>query len=217
MSLIHPYANRGFTSSPNSDPSRAPAPRKNRHLPAPPVSRPCTHPHAPHTSRQSSSYLAQFLPTNPPSPRIPADPLELTAHTCYPRPREGPTPRPGNAATNRDQAPGIRWDVENRPPASDPAPLSYSATRCHFCVTEKRAGQYRFAAVPPTPSATIRTECRRNEQISRSLDSQTSYNTPFEVLGALGKPTQDVARISHLRRARSMVSFDNQPRRRQSY
>ena len=71
---------------------RSPVPRKKRHSPAPPVPTPApSNPsHAPPIPT-----TAPFLPTNPPQSRNFANPLETPAHPCYPRPREGPTPRPG--------------------------------------------------------------------------------------------------------------------------
>ena len=126
---------------PLTRPSGFPAPRKSVTLPRHPFpAQPHPTPRTPHLFPAT----VPFLPTNPLQSLKFANPIETHAHPCYPRPREGPTPRPGNAATNRDQAPGIRWNVENWPPAADPAPLSYSATRCHFCVTEKRTGHYRI-------------------------------------------------------------------------
>ena len=43
---------------------------------------------------------APFLPTNPPQSLSFATPIEGYAHSCYPRPREEPTLRPGNPTPN---------------------------------------------------------------------------------------------------------------------
>ena len=75
-------------------------------------------PHPPPRAPHLIPTTAQFLPTNPPQPRILAHPLEAYAHSCYPRPREGPTPRPGNPDPKRGEAPGIRRSVENWSPAT---------------------------------------------------------------------------------------------------
>ena len=109
---------------------RSPVPRKKRHSPAPPVPGPA--PSNP-THAPPIPVSAQFLPTKPPQSRNFATALEPYAHPCYPRPREGPTPRPGNPVPTRGKAPGIRRGVENWPPATDhrPAPcptLSHGAT-----------------------------------------------------------------------------------------
>ena len=126
-------------------PSR-PVPPKTRHSPAPPVPGPA--PSNP-THVLPIPASAPFLPTNPPHSRIFDNPLETHAHPCYPRPREGPTPRPGNPAPKRGAAPGIRRGVENWTPATGHSPptrpLSYAVTRCHSCVPKTRAGRYRFA------------------------------------------------------------------------
>ena len=108
-------------------PQSNPVPRKKRHFPAPPVPG-----HAPSnpTHVLPIPTPAQFLPTNPPQSRNLANLLDVYAHPCYPRSREGPTPRPGNPTPKRGLVPGIRGDVENWPPATDhrPVPLSSSAT-----------------------------------------------------------------------------------------
>ena len=72
-----------------------------------------------------------------------ANPLETPAHPCYPRPREGPTPRPGNPYPHTGKAPGIVGTSKtgHRPPTR---PLSYSVTRRHFCVTTTGARHYRL-------------------------------------------------------------------------
>ncbi len=77
---------------PHTRPIRSPIPRKKRHFPAPPVPGP-----APSNPTHALPILttAPFLPTNPPQFRNFANPLETPAHPCYPRPSEGPTPRPG--------------------------------------------------------------------------------------------------------------------------
>ena len=78
---------------PHTRPIRSPIPRKKRHFPAPPVPGP-----APSNPTHALPILttAPFLPTNPPQFRNFANPLETPVHPCYPRPSEGPTPRPGN-------------------------------------------------------------------------------------------------------------------------
>ena len=85
-----------------------------------------THP-TPHTTHVVPT-SAPFLPTNPPQSRNFANPLETPAHPCYPRPREGPTPRPGNPYPHTGKAPGI---VGTSKTGHRPAPcptLSHGAT-----------------------------------------------------------------------------------------
>ena len=117
---------------------------------------------------------APFLPTNPPQSRNLATPLERYAQTCYPRPREGPTPRLGNPTSKQGRPRCIRRGVPcGRPVAvktrlSDPAPspcppLPRGAT----FVSRQPAPALQIRAGPATPSARRRTECRRNEQTSR--------------------------------------------------
>ena len=75
-------------------------------------------PHPPPRAPHLIPTPALFLPTDPPQSRILANPLETYAHPCYPRLREGPTPRPGNPDPKRGEAPGIRRSVENWSPAT---------------------------------------------------------------------------------------------------
>ena len=116
---------------------------------------------------------APFLPINPLQSRNFASPLEAYAHTCYPRPREGPTQRPGNPTHKRgvmSQAScrGLpswvpcgsevhgRVDPGSAPPVllchTVPLSLSQNAT----------LRQYRFAQVRRHASAMRGTECRGN-------------------------------------------------------
>ena len=146
MSPERPGAHPGRTNLAHTQPIRAPAPEKTVTLPRHPF------PALPHPTPRTSHLFptaAPFLPTNPPQSRNFASPLETRAHPCYSRPREGPTPRPGNPAPQRGEAPGIRRGVQNWTPATGHSPptrpLSYAVTRCHSCVPKTRAGRYRFA------------------------------------------------------------------------
>ena len=139
MSPGRPNAHPGRTPAPTPDPFAPPYPKK-RHSPAPPVPTPAPSnlSHAPPIPT-----TAPFLPTNPPQSRNFANPLETPAHPCYPRPREGPIPRPGNPYPHTGKAPGIVGTSKtgHRPPTR---PLSYSVTRRHFCVTTTGARHYRL-------------------------------------------------------------------------
>ena len=146
MSPVLPNAHPGRTTSLTPNPFAPPYPEKTVTLPRHPF------PALPHPTPRTSHLFptaAPFLPTNPPQSRNFDSPLEWCAHPCYPRPREGPTPRPGNPAPKRGEAPGIRRGVENWTPATGHSPptrpLSSSVTRCHSCVPKTRAGSYRFA------------------------------------------------------------------------
>ena len=147
MSPGRPNAHPGHTPAPTPDPFAPPHPEKSvtraRH-PSP------AQPHP--TPRTSHLFprLRHFFPPIRPQSRNFATPLEIYAHTCYPRPREGPTPRPGNPTPKRGKAPGIRRCVENWPPATD-VPLSSSVTRCHSSVPKYPLWQYRFAQVRRQP------------------------------------------------------------------
>ena len=89
-------------------PTRSPVPEKNVTFPCHPFpALPHPTPHTTHVVPTS----APFLPTNPPRSRNFATPLETYAHTCYPRPREEPTPRPGNPTSKRVRPRGIRRGV----------------------------------------------------------------------------------------------------------
>ena len=109
----NPGARRGPANAPTHTPAAPPRPhpahsrprtQKNRHPPAPSVPRPFPHPtpRTPHLLPTS----APFLPNNPPQSRNFANHLERHAHTCYPRPREEPTLRPGNPTPKR-VSPGV--------------------------------------------------------------------------------------------------------------
>ena len=135
-----------------------------------------THP-TPHTTHVVPT-SAPFLPTNPPQSRNFATPLEVYAHACYPRPREEPTPRPGNHTPKRGKPQGIRRGVPcGRPMAvktrlSDPAPSTCPPLpRGATFVSRQPAPALQIRAGPATPSARRRTECRRNEQTSPSREA----------------------------------------------
>ena len=152
-----------------------PRTRKKRHSPAPPV---------PARAPSNTTHVlpiptsAPFLPTNPPQSRNFATALERSAHACYPRPREEPTPRPGNHTPKRGKAPGIRRGVPcgrtvavktrlSSPAPSPCPPLPRGAT----FVSRQPAPALQIRAGPATTSATRRTECRRNEQTSLSREA----------------------------------------------
>ena len=154
----------------HTQPIRASYPEKNVTLPPHPF------PALPHpTPRTPRLFPATvpILPTNPPQSLKFANPIETHAHTCYPRSREEPTPRPGIPTPKRGKAPGIRRGVPCGCPVavktrlSDPAPspcppLPRGAT----FVSRQPAPALQIRAGPATPSATRRTECRRNGQPS---------------------------------------------------
>ena len=133
---------------------------------------------------------APFLPTNPPQSRNFATALEIYAHPCYLSPTVGAGFKParatdpaarGNPTPKRGKAPGIRRGVpRGRPVAvktrlSNPAPsLLSSVLLCHAAplfVSQKPAPALQIRAGPATPSATRRTEWRRNEQTSPSREA----------------------------------------------
>ncbi len=159
MSPGRPNAHPGRTPAPTPDPFAPPYPKK-RHSPAPPVPTPAPSnlSHAPPIPT-----TAPFLPTNPPQSRNFANPLETPAHPCYPRPREGPTPRPGNPYPHTGKAPGIVGTSKtgHRPPATDPPPVLLCHAAPLLCHNNWRPA-LQIGAGPATPSATSRTECRRN-------------------------------------------------------
>ena len=146
-----PNAHPGRTTSPTPNPFAPPYPEKSVTFPRHPF------PALPHPTPRTPHLFptpAQFLPTNPPQFRNFANPLETPAHPCYPRPSEGPTPRPGETLPpTRGKAPSIRKGVPcGRPVAvqirlSEPCsvPLSSSATRRHSCVPANRRRHYRLA------------------------------------------------------------------------
>ena len=110
-----------------------PVPRKNRHFPAPPVPRPC-----PIRTPRTANHVptpASLLPTNPPRSGKFVTALEIPVHPCYPRSREGQTPRPGiPTPTVGASLVGALWvpcGSEERLPAGPSAPcpdLSRGAT-----------------------------------------------------------------------------------------
>ncbi len=103
MSPGRPNAHPGRTPSPTPDPF---APRTPKKVSPSRATRSPAQPHAiPRTSHLFPTAVP-FLPTNPPQSRNFATPLERHAHPCYPRPREGPDPRPGNLTLKRGKAPG---------------------------------------------------------------------------------------------------------------
>ena len=99
---------------PNAHPGRTPSHTPGPFAPGTPKiaspsrsthSRPC--PIQPHTRPSPSPRLLHFSPPIRPNPAIFATPLEIYAHPYYHRPREGPTPRPGNPTPKRGRAPSI--------------------------------------------------------------------------------------------------------------
>ena len=102
MSPERPNAHLGRPTSPTHDPVAPSYPEKSvtlaRH-PFPPLPHPI-----PRTSHLFPT-AASFLPTNLSQSRNLASPLETYAQPCYPRPREGPTPRPANPAPKRGVCP----------------------------------------------------------------------------------------------------------------
>ena len=136
-------------------PTRAPTPRKKRHSPASPV--PSAAPSNPAHVPPLHPRLRHFSPPIRPQSRNFASPLvSMTAHTCYPRPREGPTPRPGNPTPKRGKAPGIRRGVENWahlwhrrtpcPPLSRGATLVSQNTRSGSTDSHRSAGSPSYEA-----------------------------------------------------------------------
>ena len=158
MSPGRPNAHSGCTPSPTSDPFAPQYPEKSVTLPRHPFPA-LPHP-TPRTPHQSSR-LRHFSPPIRPSSANFATALEPYAHPCYPRPREGPTPRPGNPVPTRGKAPGIRRGVENWPPATDPPPVLLCHVAPLLCPNNP-APALQNCAGPPTGPATSRTECRRN-------------------------------------------------------
>ena len=171
-----PNAHPGRTPSPKPDPLAPPYPKKTS-LSRATRSPTLTHP-TPHTTHLVPT-PASFLPTNPPRSRNFATPLEIYAQACYPRPREEPTPQPGNHTPKRGKPQGIRRGVVpcGRPVAvktrlSDPAPspcppLPRGAT----LVPRNPAPALQIRAGSPAPPAMNTTKCRRNEQTSPSREA----------------------------------------------
>ena len=92
---------------------------------------------------------APFPLTTQPRSQTFASPLETHAHPCYSRPREEPTPRPGDTSPKRGKAQASvgASKTGHQPQATHHrrAPCPTSVTRCHSCVPKTRAGRYRFA------------------------------------------------------------------------
>ena len=157
MSPGRPNAHPGRTTSLTPNPF---APRTPKKVSPSRATRSPAQPHAiPRTSHLFPTAVP-FLPTNPPQSRNFATPLERHAHPCYPRPREGPTPRPGNYTPKRGKAPGIRRGVPcGRTGAvktrlSDPAPSTCPPLpRGATFVSRQPAPALQIRAGPATPSA----------------------------------------------------------------
>ena len=102
MSLGRPNVHPGRTTSSKPDPLAPTYLEKSVTLARHPS------PAQPHPIPLTSHLFptpAPFLPINPAQSRNFASPLEAYAHTCYPRPREGPTQRPGNPTHKRGVCP----------------------------------------------------------------------------------------------------------------
>ena len=144
----HPRAHTRSIRSPVPEKTSLSCATRSHPCPIQPLTRP-TNPHdcaiSPHQSRNF------------------ANPLETPAHPCYPRPREGPTPRPGNPYPHTGKAPGIVGTSKtgHRPPATDPPPVLLCHAAPLLCHNNWRPA-LQIGAGPATPSATSRTECRRN-------------------------------------------------------
>ena len=136
-------------------PHSRPVPRKKRHFPAPPVpghapSNPTHVPPRPHVCTISPH---QSTPS-PQQSRHLADPLETYAHACYPRLREGPTPRHGNPAPSgiMSQASVGTSNTGHRPLTTD-APICPTLPRGATLVFQQtRAGITHSPRTADTPS-----------------------------------------------------------------
>ena len=112
MSLGRPNVHPGRTTSSKPDPLAPTYLEKSVTLARHPS------PAQPHPIPLTSHLFptpAPFLPINPAQSRNFASPLEAYAHTCYPRPREGPTQRPGIRPPSGVLAPGISRGVPRGP------------------------------------------------------------------------------------------------------
>ncbi len=132
----------GGAPSPKPDPFAPQHPEKTVTF----LRRPCSSPATQTSYRRPTTgpRLRSLSPPIRPNPTISPPPLAIYAHTCYHRPREGQTPRPGIPTPIRDYAPGIRRGVDDRPLAPTRS-LSSSATRRDTCVQKCHAGHYRLA------------------------------------------------------------------------
>ena len=120
---------------PNAYTSHAPSPKPDPFAPRRPektvtfLRRPCSGPATQTSNRRPTTgpRLRSFSPPLRPNPAVSPPPLAICVHTCYPRPGEGQTPRPGIPTPSRDYAPGIRRGVPcGRPVPTDTRPVGPS-------------------------------------------------------------------------------------------
>ncbi len=147
-------------------PFRSPAPRKNRHFPAPPVLWPC-HPNV----LQAPSHWptsAQFLPTVAAQSRSLATPSCNMRTYVLPSPRRGTDPAARNpyppigimpqASVGASLAGALCQRIHGRSARRPPVLLCHAAR--HFCA-ELPTPAFQNCAEPSAPPARSRTECRR--------------------------------------------------------
>ena len=119
---------------------------------------------------------AQFLPTIPPSPGNLVKALETYAHPCYPRLREGPTPRPEALPLVVGKAPG---DSENK--AGRPVrPLSCSAKRRDVSAPNRALRQNRMAQEQRRPQLRIHQNAteRNSSRLHRTRAPAVTWYNP---------------------------------------
>ena len=99
IALRSPYCLPNFPGRPNAHPDRTTSPTPGPFAPPYPKKRHFCAPPVPSPASSNPTHVSPLHPScaiSPHQSRDFASPLEIYVHTCYSRPREGPTPRPGN-------------------------------------------------------------------------------------------------------------------------